>query len=124
MRSIWADPRPEGCTLAPEDLLPPFAGQDSEAPGDNPGRSPVLGRHTLFRYTNDSLYAGLTIQSDNWVFQLSLPLFQSRSFEPFSTNQAQIAHPIGYSESDKDWGIVYQAPFDGGLPPSALDAPL
>jgi hypothetical protein len=54
----------------------------------------------LFRYTDESLYAGRTIQFGGWVFQLSLPLFQSRSFEPFSTNQAQIAHPMGYGESD------------------------
>ena len=35
-----------------------------------------------------------SIQTGGWAFQLSLPLFQSCSFEPFSTNQALIAQPL------------------------------
>ncbi len=46
------------------------------------------------RFTDESLYAGRIIQTGGWAFQLSLPLFQSCSFEPFSTNQALIAQPL------------------------------
>jgi hypothetical protein len=48
----------------------------------------------LLRFTDESLYAGRTIQTGGWAFQLSLPLFQSCSSEPFSTNQALIAQPL------------------------------
>ena len=48
----------------------------------------------LLRFTDESLYAGRTIQTGGWAFQLSLPLFQSCSFEPFSANQALIAQPL------------------------------
>jgi len=48
----------------------------------------------LLRFTAESLYAGRTIQTGGWVFQLSLPLFQSCSFEPFSTDQTLIAQPL------------------------------
>ena len=47
----------------------------------------------LLRFTAESLYAGRTIQTGGWAFQLSLPLFQSCSFEPFSTYQALITQP-------------------------------
>lgn len=48
----------------------------------------------LLRFTDESLYAGRTIQTGGWAFQLSLPLFQNCSFEPFSTNPALIAQPL------------------------------
>jgi len=48
----------------------------------------------LLRFTDASVYAGRTIQTGGWAFQLSLPLFQSCSFEPFSTNPALIAQPL------------------------------
>jgi hypothetical protein len=48
----------------------------------------------LLRFTDESLYAGRTIQTGGCAFQLSLPLFQSCSFEPFSTNEALIAQPL------------------------------
>ena len=48
----------------------------------------------LLRFTDESLYAGRTIQTGGWAFQLSLPLFQNCSFEPFSTNPALITQPL------------------------------
>jgi hypothetical protein len=48
----------------------------------------------LLRFTDESVYAGRTIQTGGWAFQLSLPLFQSCSLEPFSTNPALIAQPL------------------------------
>jgi hypothetical protein len=48
----------------------------------------------LLRFTDESVYAGRTIQTSGWAFQLSLPLFQSCSSEPFSTNRALIAQPL------------------------------
>jgi hypothetical protein len=48
----------------------------------------------LLRFTDESVYAGRAIQTGGWAFQLSLPLFQSCSFEPFSTNPALIAQPL------------------------------
>jgi len=48
----------------------------------------------LLKFTAESLYAGRTIQTGGWAFQLSLPLFQSCSSEPFSTNPALVAQPL------------------------------
>lgn len=48
----------------------------------------------LLTFTDASIYAGRTIQTGGWAFQLSLPLFKSCSFEPFSTNPALIAQPL------------------------------
>jgi len=45
-------------------------------------------------FTDESLCAGRTILTGGWAFQLSLPLFQSCNFEPFSTNQALTAQPL------------------------------
>ena len=48
----------------------------------------------LLRFTDESVYAGRAIQTGGWAFQLSLPLFQSCSFEPFLANPALIAQPL------------------------------
>jgi hypothetical protein len=48
----------------------------------------------LLKFTDESIYAGRVIQTGGWVFQLSLPLFQSCSLEPFSTTSALIAQPL------------------------------
>jgi len=45
----------------------------------------------LLRFADESLYAGRAVQTGGYAFQLSLPLFQSCSFEPFSTDPALIA---------------------------------
>jgi hypothetical protein len=46
------------------------------------------------KFTDESLYAGRVIQTGGWAFQLSLPLFQNCSSEPFATNPALIAQPL------------------------------
>lgn len=45
----------------------------------------------LLRFTDESLYAGRTIQIGGCAFQLSLPIFQNVDFDPISTNRALIA---------------------------------
>jgi hypothetical protein len=48
----------------------------------------------LLRFADESPYAGRAIQTDGCAFQLSLPLFQSCSLRPFSTNPPLIAQSL------------------------------
>jgi hypothetical protein len=48
----------------------------------------------LLRSTDESLYAGRTIQTGGCTFQLSLPIFQNVDFDPISTNRALIAQRL------------------------------
>ena len=48
----------------------------------------------LLRFADESLYAGCVVQTGGCAFQLSLPLFQSCSFGPFSTDPDLIAQSL------------------------------
>jgi hypothetical protein len=81
----------------PEEWLAPVAASTKtlvQVAAHTPADVTWLPDGCVLRFTDQSLYAGRTIQTGGWAFQLSLPLFQSCSFEPFSTNQALIAQPL------------------------------
>ena len=85
------------CYQEPEQWLAPVAASIKtlvQVAAHTPADVAWLPDGCLLRFTDQSLYAGRTIQTGGWAFQLSLPLFQSCSFEPFSTNQALIAQPL------------------------------
>ena len=85
------------CYQEPEQWLDPVAASIKtlvQVATHTPADVAWLPDGCLLRFTDASLYAGRTIQTGGWAFQLSLPLFQSCSFEPFSTNQALIAQPL------------------------------
>ena len=85
------------CYQEPEQWLAPVAASIKtlvQVAAHTPADVAWLPDGCLLRFTDESLYAGRTIQTGGWAFQLSLPLFQSCSFEPFSTNQALIAQPL------------------------------
>jgi len=85
------------CDQEPEQWLAPVATSVKtlvQVAAHTPADVAWLPDGCLLRFTDESLYAGRTIQTGGWAFQLSLPLFQSCSFEPFSTNQALIAQPL------------------------------
>ena len=85
------------CYQEPEQWLDPVAASVKtlvQVAAHTPADVAWLPDGCLLRFTDESLYAGRTIQTGGWAFQLSLPLFQSCSFEPFSTNQALIAQPL------------------------------
>jgi hypothetical protein len=85
------------CFQEPEQWLDPVAASVKalvQVAAHTPADVAWLPDGCLLRFTAESLYAGRTIQTGGWAFQLSLPLFQSCSFEPFSTNQALIAQPL------------------------------
>ena len=85
------------CYQEPEQWLDPVAASIKtlvQVAAHTPADVAWLPDGCLLRFTDESLYAGRTIQTGGWAFQLSLPLFQSCSFEPFSTNQALIAQPL------------------------------
>jgi hypothetical protein len=48
----------------------------------------------LLRFAEGSLYAGRAVQTGGCAFQLSLPLFQTCDFGPFSTDPALIAQSL------------------------------
>ena len=85
------------CYQEPEQWLDPVATSVKalvQVAAHTPADVAWLPDGCLLRFTDESLYAGRAIQTGGWAFQLSLPLFQSCSFEPFSTNQALIAQPL------------------------------
>ena len=85
------------CYQEPEQWLNPVATSVKalvQVAAHTPADVAWLPDGCLLRFTDESLYAGRAIQTGGWAFQLSLPLFQSCSFEPFSTNQALIAQPL------------------------------
>ena len=85
------------CYQEPEQWLAPVAASTKtlvQVAAHTPADVAWLPDGCLLRFTDQSLYAGRTIQTGGWAFQLSLPLFQSCSFEPLSTNQALIAQPL------------------------------
>jgi hypothetical protein len=85
------------CAQEPEQWLAPVAASVKtlvQVAAHTPADVAWLPDGCLLRFTAESLYAGRTIQIGGWAFQLSLPLFQSCSFEPLSTNQALIAQPL------------------------------
>ena len=85
------------CYQEPEQWLDPVAASIKtlvQVAAHTPADVAWLPDGCLLRFTDESLYAGHAIQTGGWAFQLSLPLFQSCSFEPFSTNQALIAQPL------------------------------
>lgn len=85
------------CDQEPEQWLAPVAASVKtlvQVAAHTPADVAWLPGGCLLRFTAESLYAGRTIQTGGWAFQLSLPLFQSCSFEPLSTNQALIAQPL------------------------------
>ncbi|HSN76230.1 MAG TPA: hypothetical protein VL334_14235, partial [Anaerolineae bacterium] len=85
------------CYQEPEQWLAPVAASTKtlvQVAAHTPAAVAWLPDGCLLRFTDQSLYAGRTIQTGGWAFQLSLPLFQSCSFESFSTNQALIAQPL------------------------------
>jgi hypothetical protein len=85
------------CYQEPEEWLAPVATSTKtlvQVAAHTPADVAWLPDGCLLRFTDESLYAGRTIQTGGWAFQLSLPLFQSCSFEPFSANQALIAQPL------------------------------
>jgi hypothetical protein len=85
------------CYQEPEQWLAPVAASIKtlvEVAAHTPADVAWLPDGCLLRFTDESLYAGRTIQTGGWAFQLSLPLFQSCSFDPFPTNQALIAQPL------------------------------
>jgi hypothetical protein len=85
------------CYQEPEQWLEPVATSVKalvQVAAHTPANVARLPDGRLLRFIDESLYAGRTIQTGGWAFQFSLPLFQSCSFEPFSTNQALIAQPL------------------------------
>jgi hypothetical protein len=85
------------CYQEPEQWLDPVAASIKtlvQIAAHTPADVAWLPDGCLLRFTDQSLYAGRTIQTGGWAFQLSLPLFQSCSFEPLSSNQALIAQPL------------------------------
>ena len=85
------------CYQEPEQWLDPVAASVKtlvQVAAHTPADVAWLPDGCLLRFTDESLYAGRAIQTGGWAFQLSLPLFQSCRFEPFSTNQALIAQPL------------------------------
>ncbi len=85
------------CYQEPDQWLAPVAASVKtlvQVAAHTPADVAWLPDGCLLRFTAESLYAGRMIQTGGCAFQLSLPLFQSCSFEPFSTNAALIAQPL------------------------------
>jgi len=85
------------CFQEPERWLAPVAASTKtlvQVAAHTPADVAWLPDGCLVRFTHQSLFAGRTIQTGGWAFQLSLPLFQTCSSEPLSTNQALIAQPL------------------------------
>ncbi len=85
------------CYQEPAQWLEPIAASVKalvQVAAHTPARVEWLLGGCLLRFTDESVYAGRAIQTGGWAFQLSLPLFQSYRFEPFSTNRTLIAQPL------------------------------
>ncbi|HSN74693.1 MAG TPA: hypothetical protein VL334_06300 [Anaerolineae bacterium] len=85
------------CYQEPDQWLEPVAASVKtlvQVAAHTPADVAWLPDGCLLRFTAESLYAGRMIQTGGCAFQLSLPLFQSCSLEPFSTNATLIAQPL------------------------------
>ena len=82
------------CYQEPQQWLQPVAASVKalvQVAAHTPATVDWLPDGCLLRFTDESLYAGRTIQTGGCAFQLSLPIFQNVDFDPISTNRALIA---------------------------------
>jgi hypothetical protein len=82
------------CYQEPQQWLQPVAASVkalAQVAAHTPATVDWLPDGCLLRFTDESLYAGRTIQTGGCAFQLSLPIFQNVDFDPISTNRALIA---------------------------------